>query len=828
MGNLFSHVINMTMTGSVAILMVMVVRLLLKRSPKIFSYALWAVVLFRLLCPVSLTSAISVLDIIQPETRELSENVAVVSYLPATPAIRADFVEVREENASVPDKPDTKLIMTPMHAAGLVWAAGVAVMGLYSVVQYGNLRRKLVGNVPLRDNIYLADHLSTAFVLGIMRPRIYLPSGLPAEEREYILAHERHHIHRLDHIAKLLAYVALCIHWFNPLVWAAFILSGRDMEMSCDEAVIRRLGEDIRADYSAALLRLATHKKIISGMPLAFGEGDTKGRVLNMAKWKKPKIWVSGVCILLCIAVLAACGLNPEDSHTSDLDGRVTMVLPEGYTYEESSDGNLLFTDGNTIIGGRTLYTAPEEFSMSQYFSSEFIAALGIPEALDDTLGHSGGGNQNGIGPAGWSEEFFSDVPPGTPRKVHSYHQFYVLEDNVTIVDIWFDLLTVDNSVKDSILSSVEIPEIGRFTQQYLPEESITSMPFEIMQLPEGYYYMPDGNGNIDFLDDGTNIVGGIMAYPIPKGVYDAADKTFFWLENVGIPDFEDASLCYMGGITCGDYGWQAEFASDVPPGEEVTVRRSHHFYPIEGVVYDIWFDMLRIDLNTSSDIFYSVKLPNVAQQVVAETNSAEDRAFEMSRAIMNAVAEGGCTILQTETSATNEGPMGYERMYHFYDGSLLYTSTVLTDGENVNEAGEYYNRYALLYTEDNFYDNHGTQGQPGDIQWVSAQEPETIPVPWLASRIWNKTYVTYIDTLSDGNGDCLIFRYDAKYEDQEDYADVYWVNFYFDPMGNFKYVQLDVNLFLDNAFTVTESIVSLDPEAVSAEIDREYKRAIG
>jgi len=151
-----------------------------------------------------------------------------------------------------------------------------------------------------------------------------------------------------------------------------------------------------------------------------------------------------------------------------------------------------------------------------------------------------------------------------------------------------------------------------------------------------------------------------------------------------------------------------------------------------------------------------------------------------------------------------------------------------LTEGENVTEAGEYYNRYALLYAENAFFDNQGSQGKSGEIQWVRTQEPETIPTPWMESRVWNKTYVTYIDTLTDSEGECLMFRYDAKYEDREDYADVYWVNFYFDPAGNFKYVKLDVNLFLENAFTVTESIVSLDPETVSAKIDREYKRAIG
>lgn len=320
MDEAFAQVLNMSLTGSAVILCVMAVRLLLKRAPKIFSYALWAVVLFRLLCPVSLPSPVSVLELLQPQVTETTGAASHVSYFPSevVPAAPQQALIRASQNVPQPEAPVTAASkpsggpLPALTVAGCIWLAGVAAMAAYSLIGYLRLRWRLVGAVPYRENICLADHMDSPFVMGILRPRIYLPSSLPVEEQRYIIAHEQHHIHRGDHIVKLLAYGALCLHWFNPLVWMAFILAGKDMEMSCDEAVIRKLGGYIRADYSASLLRLSTGRRIFAGTPLAFGEGDTKGRIRNMANWKKPKLWVGVVCSVVCIAVLVACAVNPE------------------------------------------------------------------------------------------------------------------------------------------------------------------------------------------------------------------------------------------------------------------------------------------------------------------------------------------------------------------------------------------------------------------------------------------------------------------------------------------------------------------------------------
>ena len=325
---LFPIICNMSLTASVIIVFVLLVRLLLKGAPKVFSYALWAVVLFRLLCPVSVTTGFSLLGLLDTPVKETTPMTSAVEYvrpdivhaespqvhLPVpgvSEAVNQAFPQGQEQQAADP-------LEAPVSIITSVWLTGVLVMVLYSAVSLLKLRRRLIGAMPLRDNVYLADHIGTPFVLGILRPKIYLPSSLSEQERAYIILHEQHHIRRHDPAVKLLSFAALCLHWFNPLVWAAFILSGKDMEMSCDEAVIKRLGEGVRADYSASLLGLATGRRIIAGMPLAFGEGSTAGRIKNVLRWRRPKVWIVLPAAAACVAVIAACGANPAGASGED------------------------------------------------------------------------------------------------------------------------------------------------------------------------------------------------------------------------------------------------------------------------------------------------------------------------------------------------------------------------------------------------------------------------------------------------------------------------------------------------------------------------------
>lgn len=381
-------VFNMGVTASVAILFILPARVLLKKAPKIFSYALWAAVLFRLLCPVSITTGFSLLGLFDAPVTATTTHTTAVEYIPQnvvhTPGAEVGLPVpgVHQAVNEVLPQGEEQMAADPLEApvalATLAWMAGIGVMAAYSVASLLQLRRKLVGAVPLRDNIYLADYIESPFVMGIFRPKIYLPSSLSEQEQGYIILHEQHHIRRGDHIVKGLAFIALCVHWFNPLVWGAFILSAKDMEMSCDEAVVKKLGEGIRADYSASLLSLATGRRIIAGTPLAFGEGDTKGRIRNLANWRKPAFWVVLLAVIACIILAVGLMTNPEGVHSG-----MESIAGKTYVYSGDSYSDLEYDRFTITIhqdGTFTYYESP----LSSYIGNGVCSVQGGVLTLSD------------------------------------------------------------------------------------------------------------------------------------------------------------------------------------------------------------------------------------------------------------------------------------------------------------------------------------------------------------------------------------------------------------------------------------------------------------
>ena len=365
------RLLNMSLTASVAIGLVILLRFALKKAPKVFSYALWGVVLFRLLCPISIGSTFSVFNLIDTPAEDYRYISSVIEYVPAdivhteNPSVVLPVPGVSEVINDALPQGEEQLRADPLEGrtfvATVIWMMGVLAMGIYSIVSYLKLRFKLRVAIPLRENIFIADDIKSPFVVGLIRPRIYLPCNLSEKEQEYIILHEKHHTKRLDHVMKALAFIALAIHWFNPLVWVAFILAGKDMEMSCDEAVIRKVGSHVRADYSASLLTLATGRRIIAGTPLAFGEGDTKGRIHNLARWKKPARWIVILSVVLCL-ILAVCLLtNPNTYVSATPETIMDSVESDGYTLTV-----LEATHSENMVSVKALVAFPEDGGSQQ------------------------------------------------------------------------------------------------------------------------------------------------------------------------------------------------------------------------------------------------------------------------------------------------------------------------------------------------------------------------------------------------------------------------------------------------------------------------------
>ncbi len=359
---IFLQLYDMSKIASLVILVILLVRLCLKRAPKVFSYALWAIVLFRLLCPVSIETPISLIPQTEPTIQSydlLNESITPIAAADAAQQAVGDVLNggigIQHVKTTEFEEDGTRRIISTdwwnvwMLFIKHVWLFGMAALLVYSTISLLHLKRRLICSVCLQDNIYLADHIDSPFVMGLICPKIYLPSSLSGKERDYIILHEQHHILRRDHIVKLLSFAALCLHCFNPLVWVAFILSGKDMEMSCDEAVLRKLGGDIRADYSASLISLATGRRIIAGTPLAFGEGNTEGRIKNIAKWKKPAVWVIVLAVVICVVLTVCLITNPMNRDTMLLGAEYRVAetlycLAESYVYEDNDGASICIT----------------------------------------------------------------------------------------------------------------------------------------------------------------------------------------------------------------------------------------------------------------------------------------------------------------------------------------------------------------------------------------------------------------------------------------------------------------------------------------------------
>lgn len=363
---LFLKLVNMSITASWLVLAVIAVRLLFRKTPKWILCLLWGLVAFRLVCPFSLESSLSLIPDPQPlslnavstidsgkqargEILDASGNVVVEQYPSAPRGEILDsegMVVVEKKDGEVSDPQKAQPHSWPFYLSR-IWPIGIFAMLGYTLVSYCLLKRKVATAIPLKRGIKQSEFVDSPFVLGIIRPVIYLPFHMAQEDRTYVIAHEQAHIRRRDHWWKPLGFLLLSVYWFNPLLWVAYILLCRDIEAACDEKVIGAMDKENRRAYSTALLNCSIHRRRIAACPLAFGEVGVKARVKGVMNYKKPAFWVILTALILCVVVAVCFLTNPKDAQIVTM--RADFISRTGADLRFSCDDSL--SDGEYQIG---------------------------------------------------------------------------------------------------------------------------------------------------------------------------------------------------------------------------------------------------------------------------------------------------------------------------------------------------------------------------------------------------------------------------------------------------------------------------------------------
>ena len=374
MSGIFLKLLNLSISASWLVLVVLALRLVLKRAPKWVNVLLWGMVALRLMLPFSIESALSLIpsaETVSPEVVQFDPAPTITSGV--TIIDNAVNPSLSESFAAAPLASVNPLYVWT-YLAGWVWLIGLAAMLAYALVSYLRLRRRVSASIPLRENIYVCDEVPSPFILGIAKPRIYLPSVLDEAQRGSVLSHERAHLARRDHWWKPLGFALLAVYWFNPLLWLAYTLLCRDIELACDERVLRDMDAGQVKAYSSALLACSMPRRMLAACPLAFGEVGVGARVKNALRYKKPAFWVVAASVAVCV-VVAVCFLTnpPTDTDAAGLVG----FRREQVTYAD-------VTDENSAQPSNVQLTAEETDAVYALLDTLQYKRLGAASAMQD------------------------------------------------------------------------------------------------------------------------------------------------------------------------------------------------------------------------------------------------------------------------------------------------------------------------------------------------------------------------------------------------------------------------------------------------------------
>ena len=533
MNELFLKIINMSISASWLVLAVLILRFVLKKAPKWINVLLWGIVAIRLICPFSFESPLSLI----PSAETIPLNIG----MDTTPTINSGISAINNAVNPIISQSNTpmagasvNLLQITIGIYEYIWIFGMIALALYTAISYWRLHRKVDTAVRYKDNIFQSENVSSPFVFGIIKPRIYLPFKMNGQDLEHVVAHEHAHIRRKDHWWKPFGFLLLTIHWFNPLMWMAYVLLCRDIELACDEKVIKELGNEQRGDYTQALVACSVNRRMIAACPLTFGEVGIKERVKSVMNYKKPALWVIIIAVIVCVGVAVCFLTNPkQDSYT------LRIVVPAGsqeefvYTDEEvSAIRNSIKIWSGDGLGDTEVLLSPVNKTTETGYTATYLTH-GMPVEFDaekNTWFKIGVNMQN---PTNEDIIVYVEVENVEVRIV----------DEINSVIKWFDYTENPSAMDDE--STINLPIYPDVTFSYNQAQIIASKNFDTSELTDHTILitgMPIWNAYFTDLtgDDypeicatytfGSGIIDSrIIIYDYAKGAsYELSDRGYF------------------------------------------------------------------------------------------------------------------------------------------------------------------------------------------------------------------------------------------------------------------------------------------------------------
>ena len=529
MNELFLKIVNMSISASWLVLVVLILRFVLKKAPKWVNILLWGIVAIRLICPFSFESALSLIPSAETFPEKVIPGPSFDVQTGITPVDNRinDYLGDRYfEGVTVPANNGNNI----MTILTIVWTIGILLLVAYTVISYWRLRRKVDTAVRYKDNIFQSENVKSPFVLGIIKPRIYLPFNMNGQDLEHVVAHEQAHIHRKDHWWKPFGFLLLTIHWFNPLMWLAYVLLCRDIELACDEKVIKELGNEQRADYMQALVACSVNRRMIAACPLAFGEVGVKERVKSVMNYKKPAFWVIIIAVIICVGVAACFLTNPkQDRYT------LRIVVPAGsqeefvYTEEEVSTvrNSIKIWSGDGLGDTEVLLFPVNKTAETGYTATYLTHGMSVEfDAENDTWFKIGVNMQN---PTNEDIIVYVEVENVEVRIV----------DEINSVIEWFDYLETPDEMKwDGSLeiSLTEFPDVTfRWTygEMLAVKGSKSTSLYTGMPIWNAYFCDLTGDGLPELCSSiswGSGMIDNrVIIYDYANGVsYELSDRGYF------------------------------------------------------------------------------------------------------------------------------------------------------------------------------------------------------------------------------------------------------------------------------------------------------------